>query len=56
VITQKLRKVTPDQVQAVARKYLVDDRLTVAILDPQPTAEVGEIGLIKPDLVKPGSK
>ena len=27
---------TPQQVQAVARKYLVDDRLTVAELVPQP--------------------
>ena len=32
----KLREVTPDQVQAVAKKYLVDDSLTVAVLDPQP--------------------
>ena len=54
VMTRKLREVTPDQVRAVARKYLVDDKLTVAILDPQPAAEVGEISLIKPDLVKPG--
>lgn len=32
----KLKAVTPEQVQAVARKYLVDDGLTVAYLDPQP--------------------
>lgn len=32
----KLRAVTPEQVRAVARKYLVDDRLTIAVLDPQP--------------------
>ena len=32
----KLAAVTPEQVQAVARKYLIDDRLTVAVLDPQP--------------------
>ena len=32
----KLRQVTPEQVQAVAKKYLVDDSLTVAVLDPQP--------------------
>jgi zinc protease len=32
----KLREVTPAQVQAVAKKYLVDDSLTVAVLDPQP--------------------
>jgi len=33
---EKLQLVTSDQVREVARKYLVDDRLTVAILDPQP--------------------
>jgi zinc protease len=33
---EKLREVTPEQVQAVAKKYLVDDSLTVAVLDPQP--------------------
>jgi zinc protease len=32
----KLREVTPAQVQEVARKYLVDESLTVAVLDPQP--------------------
>jgi len=32
----KLQAVTPAQVQEVARKYLVDDSLTVATLDPQP--------------------
>ncbi|MBI1731723.1 MAG: insulinase family protein [Gammaproteobacteria bacterium] len=31
-----LQAVTPEQVQAVVRKYLVDDGLTVAVLDPQP--------------------
>ena len=31
----KVRAVTPAQIQAVARKYLVDDGLTVGILDPQ---------------------
>ena len=34
--SQKLREVTPEQVQEVARKYFVDDALTVAYLDPQP--------------------
>jgi zinc protease len=33
----KLRAVTPEQVQAVAKKYLIDDYLTVAVLDPQST-------------------
>ncbi|WJW75746.1 pitrilysin family protein [Thiohalobacter sp. IOR34] len=32
----RIQAVTPEQVQAVARKYLVDDRLTLAVLDPQP--------------------
>jgi zinc protease len=35
----KLGAVTADQVKAVAAKYLVDDRLTVAVLDPQPLPE-----------------
>jgi len=33
---ERLAAVTPEQVQAVAQKYLTPDRLTVAILDPQP--------------------
>ena len=33
---KKLQEVTADQVRDVARKYLVDDNLTVAVLDPQP--------------------
>jgi len=33
---EKLQEVTAASVQAVAAKYLVDDRLTVAELDPQP--------------------
>jgi zinc protease len=36
VILEKLKQVTPAQVQEVARKYFGDDRLTVAYLDPQP--------------------
>ncbi|WP_317622924.1 M16 family metallopeptidase [Thiohalobacter sp.] len=32
----RIRAVTPEQVQAVARKYLRDERLTVAVLDPLP--------------------
>ncbi len=32
-----VRAVTPEQVQAVAKKYLVDNDLTVAVLDPLPT-------------------
>lgn len=32
----RIQAITAEQVQAVAKKYLVDDRLTVAMLDPQP--------------------
>jgi zinc protease len=32
---ERLQAVTPEQIQAVARKYLIDDRLTVATLRPQ---------------------
>jgi zinc protease len=35
----KLQAVTAEQVQAVARKYLTTDNLTVATLDPQPIDE-----------------
>jgi zinc protease len=31
-----LSDVTPEQIQAVARKYLIPDNLTVALLEPQP--------------------
>lgn len=32
---ERVRAITPEQVQSVARKYLVADRLTVAVLEPQ---------------------
>ena len=32
---EKMQSITPEQVQAVAKKYLVDDHLTIAVLDPQ---------------------
>ena len=35
-LIDQLKAVTAEQVRAVARKYLVDDQLTVAELDPQP--------------------
>lgn len=34
----RIQAVTAEQVREVARKYLVEDRLTVAVLDPQPMA------------------
>ncbi len=34
-----LKAVTAEQVQAVARKYLIEDNLTVAELDPQPMGQ-----------------
>lgn len=36
---KKLQEVTAGQVQAVARKFLIDESLTVAVLDPQPLDE-----------------
>ena len=33
---ERVRAVTPAQVQAVAKKYLIDSNLTVTVLDPQP--------------------
>lgn len=33
-----LSRITPEQIQAVARKYLIPDNLTIAILDPQALA------------------
>ncbi len=33
---EKLKAVTPAAVQAAAKQYLVDEQLTVAVLDPQP--------------------
>jgi len=35
---ENLKAVTAEQVQAVARKYLIDKNLTIAVLDPQPLA------------------
>jgi zinc protease len=34
-ILEKMQIITPEQLQAVAKKYLVDDGLTIAVLDPQ---------------------
>ena len=32
---ERMQSITPEQVQAVAKKYLVDDHLTIAVLNPQ---------------------
>jgi zinc protease len=39
---KKLQAVTAEQVRDVAKKYLKDDRLTVAVLDPQPLEQKGK--------------
>ncbi len=39
VMLQKLQEVTAQQVQDVAREIFNDDRLTVAVLDPQPLSD-----------------
>jgi zinc protease len=33
---EKLKAITSEQIQAVAKKYLVKDNMTIATLDPQP--------------------
>jgi len=33
---QRIAAVTPEQIMAVAREFLIEDNLTVAVLDPQP--------------------
>jgi zinc protease len=38
-LVEKLKAVTAEGVRSVARRYLVDDGLTVAELDPQPLPE-----------------
>lgn len=32
---EKMQTITPEQVQAVAKKYLIDEGLTIGVLDPQ---------------------
>ena len=46
----RINKVTKEQIQAVAKKYLIDDNLTVAILDPQ------EIDMTKPRKASAGGR
>jgi zinc protease len=35
-IPERLKAITAEQIRAAAARYLVDDGLTVAVLDPQP--------------------
>ena len=41
---EKMQTITPEQVQVVAKKYLIDDGLTIAVLDPQARKAVGKEG------------
>jgi len=41
---EKMQTITPEQVQAVAQKYLVDEGLTMAVLDPQARQSVVKEG------------
>lgn len=50
VMLEKLKAVTADQVKQVAEKYIQDDRLTVAVLDPQPVEQA------KPRQAVPGMR
>ena len=36
LLLEKIKSVTAEEVQAVARKYFKDDTLSIAVLDPQP--------------------
>ena len=50
----RLKQVTPEQVQAVADKYLVRDHRTVAVLDPQPIGSPA--GEPQPAAPRPGGR
>jgi zinc protease len=41
---EKMQTITPEQVQAVTKKYLVDEGLTIAVLDPQARKTIGKEG------------
>lgn len=43
-LLDKIRSVTAEEVQAVARKYFGDATLTVAVLDPQPLPQPSPSG------------
>ncbi|QWD96486.1 pitrilysin family protein [Polynucleobacter sp. MG-6-Vaara-E2] len=41
---EKMQTITPEQVQAVTKRYLVDEGLTIAVLDPQARKTIGQEG------------
>lgn len=41
---EKMQTISPEQIQAVAKKYLVDDGLTIAVLEPQARQSVAKEG------------
>ena len=43
-LLKKMQTITPEQVQTVAKKYLVDDGLTIAVLDPQARTSTSKEG------------
>jgi len=51
VLLQRLREVTPDQVQSVARRHFSADRLTTGVLVPDPGRRNGNAR--KPAAVQP---
>jgi zinc protease len=38
-LLEKLKSVTAEEVQAVAKRYFKDDTLSIAVLDPQPVEQ-----------------
>jgi zinc protease len=52
----KVNQVTAEQVRDVARKYLIDDHLNVAYLDPQPINQVDKSEPTAKDTDKKGAK
>jgi len=41
---EKMQTITPEQVQAVTKRYLVDEGLTIVVLDPQARKTIGQEG------------
>ncbi|MFH1605570.1 MAG: insulinase family protein, partial [Pseudomonadota bacterium] len=49
-VLDRVKAVTAEQVRAVAKRYFVDDGLTVAVLEPQPLDQA------KPRPAQPGAR